>query len=109
MILSIIGDVLPRLNNQLVDKKEICLTPAYSDSTTKSYDDVVAEMKPLISMLVSQIASYDQQNTFISHYANTNNVGLIASDVERGMSTLRSSMPQVDELVNQFMSFTCNG
>lgn len=109
MILSIIGDILPRLNNQLVDKKEICLTPAYSNSSAKNYDMVVAEMKPLISMLVSQIASYDQQNTFISHYKDTNNVAMIAADVERGMSTLRSSILQVDGLINHFMSFTCNG
>lgn len=109
LIMSIVGEVLPKLNNQLVDKKEICLTPDYAKSDRKSYQQVVDEMKPLVAMILTQIAGYDTTNSFISHYSDPNIVSDIAVAVERSISTLRSSIPQVDEIINHFMSFTCNG
>lgn len=109
LILAIIGEVLTRLNNQLTDKKEICLTPDHANSNKKVYQDVVTEMKPLVNMIVTQIATYDTPNSFIGHYSDANVLTEVPAFVERGISTLRSSIPQVDEIINNFMSFTCNG
>lgn len=109
LILAIIGDVLMKLNNKLTDKKEICLTPEYASSEKKSYQDVMAEMKPLVNMIVTQIAIYDSPNSFIGHYSDVNILSDVSSFVERGISTLRSSITQVEDVINNFMLFTCNG
>ena len=108
-VLAIIGELLPKLNNTLSDKKEICLTPDYAKADKKTYQEIVAKMKSLVSLMVTQIASYDAANSFISHYSDAGNVAVIANKIESDITSLKYSVPQVENIINDFMTFTCNG
>lgn len=108
-VLAIVGELLPKLNNLLKDKKEICLTPDYAKSDQKSYQEVVNEMKPLLNMVVVQIASYVLPASFATQYSDTNNISIISNKVEKDISMLKNSIPNIGEVIAKFMSFTCNG
>lgn len=108
-LVSIIAETIHRLNSGLPVLKDICLMPNLSDSESKPYDSLVADIKPFVKMVVYQIANYDRENGIYSHYSDTDIVNVVANHVEQQISANAASTEAIQDCVDNFMSMLCNG
>lgn len=108
-IMSIVAEVIRKLNTGLPVLKEISLMPNLSDATLKSLGDIVADIKPFVSVIITNIANYDSANGVYSHYSDPDIVNTIASDVEGKISSIAAVVPEFQTQKQNFMNMLCNG
>lgn len=108
-ILSLLAATIQKLNNKLTTLKDISLTPDFSDSEKKTYDDNVSAIKPFVKMLVVHIVNYDRENGIYFHYSDVDVLNVVSSYVEQQVSASMSFEETVKQKVDTFMSMICNG
>lgn len=102
-VLSILAEVILKLNGSLNDKKTMAFMPKIADGSINNYEALVSKSKGFVNLVVFQIANYDAPNEVYSHYNDTSSVASIATAVEQTISTLKVSGLGVSEVVDQFM------
>jgi len=108
-VLSILAEVITRLNGELSNKKTMAFMPVIADGAVNSFADLVNMVKPFVKLVVIQIANYDSPNEVFPHYNDSNSVDAIATYVEQTISTLKATAPEFEESVNHFFNLLCNG
>ncbi len=108
-VLSIIVEVITRLNGSLSDKKSMAFSPNIADGAINGFSDLVTKVKPFVNLVVIQIANYDSPNEVFSHYNDSNSVLTIATSVEQTISTLKVSASGFAEIIDGFLGMLSQG
>lgn len=106
-VLSVIGELLPKIFNTVPDKTKISFTPEFAKAAAYPYEQLVCIIKPIILFLVSQIAA-SISSEFISKYQDSSTILQVAVDVEGRIAGLKT-IPQIDEMLQVFSKMVCNG
>lgn len=108
-ILAIIGDLLPKLFNNLSDKSKISLMPEFAKAELHSFDDIVVRLTPFVQFVVSQIATCKALDNFMATYQDSNSSVLIATEVEGKIAGMRSVSPPIEDMLTRLSQMICNG
>ena len=108
-IISILSELIQLLFPDLNVKKDVCFTPQYSKAEDYSIDDLVSSIKPFIGTLLSYIILADKDQQLLQKYPDENSVQITAKATETLFASLRTSVPAMSDMSNNFRSMLCNG
>lgn len=108
-IISILSELIQLIFPDLNVKKDVCFTPQYSKAEDYSIDDLVTLIKPFIGTLLSYIILADKDQQLLQKYPDENSVQTTAKATETLFASLRTSVPAMSDMSNNFRSMICNG
>lgn len=108
-IISILSELIQLIFPDLNVKKDVCFTPQYSKAEDYSIDDLVTLIKPFIGTLLSYIILADKDQQLLQKYPDENSVQITAKATETLFASLRTSVPAMSDMSNNFRSMICNG